>query len=56
MKTIINKFDFLKKTVFIQWNDKKKENLLSFATKLIEKIPHPSKTKEYYQSYLKVKN
>ena len=33
----------------------KKKGLLSFATKLIEKIPDPSKTKEYYQSYLKEK-
>ena len=32
------------------------KGLLSFATKLIEKIPDPSKTKEYYQSYLKEKN
>ena len=31
----------------------KKKDLLSFATKIIEKIPDPSKTKEYYHSYWK---
>ena len=38
----------------IKTSEKKKiyYNLLSL-TKLIEKIPYPSKTKEYYQSYLK---
>ena len=30
-----------------------KKDLLSFATKLIEKIPNPSHSKEHYQSYLK---
>ena len=29
--------------------------MLSFATKLIEKTPHPSNNKEYSQSYLKKK-
>ena len=30
--------------------------MLSFATKLTEKIPDPSNTKEYYHSYLKKEN
>lgn len=42
MKTIINELVLLKE-----------KDLLSFATKLIEKIPNPSNAKEYYQSYLK---
>ena len=29
-----------------------KKDLQSFATKLIEKVPDPNKTKKYYQSYL----
>ena len=34
---------------------KNKKDLFSFKTTLIEKIPDTSKTKEYYQSYLKKK-
>ena len=34
---------------------KKKKYLLSFATKLIEKIPDPTNTKKNCQSYLKKK-
>ena len=34
----------------------KKEDLLLLATKLIEKIPNASNTKEYYRSFLKDKN
>ena len=34
---------------------KKKKDLFSFTTTLIEKIPDPNKTKEHYQSYLKKK-
>ena len=44
METIMNEFDFLKKTVIIQ-----------FTTKLIEKILDPNNNKEYYQSHLKNK-
>ena len=32
-----------------------KIDLLSFASKLVEKISDPSKTKEYYQSYFSKK-
>ena len=52
MKTIINKFDLIQKTLIINWNVRKKD-LISFATKLIKKIPGPSNAKDYYQSYLK---
>ena len=41
--------DLQKKTVIIQWNVRKKD-LVSFASKLITKIPDPSNIKEYYQS------
>ena len=42
LKTITDELDFLKKTVIIQWNTRKK-------------IPDPSNAKECYQSYLKKK-
>ena len=32
-------------TVIIQYNIRKKKDLLTYANKLIEKIPNPSKTK-----------
>ena len=47
--------DFLKKIVIIQWNVRKKY-LQLFATRLTEKIPDPSNTRKYYNSYLKGKN
>ena len=49
------KIAFPKKTVIIQCNVRKKKYLLSFATKLIEKIPDPTNTKKNCQSYLKKK-
>ena len=54
MKTIISKFDLIQKTLIINWNVRKKD-LISFATKLIKKIPDPSNSKDYYQSYMKKK-
>ena len=55
LKAIINELDFLKKTVIIQWNIRKKD-LRLFATKLTEKIPDPRNAKEYYQSFVRKKN
>ena len=55
LNTIINELDCLKKAVFFQWSvkKKKKKDLVLPATKWIEKVAHPSNTKEYYNSYLK---
>ena len=55
MKTFINELDLINKTIIVHWNVRKKKDLLSFATKLIERIPDFSNTKEYYQSYLNKK-
>ena len=55
MKTIINKLDFLKKTVIVHWNARKKD-LLLFANKLMEKVPDPCNAKQHYESYLRKKN
>ena len=55
LKTIINKLDFLKKAVIIQWNACKKD-LLLFADKLIETIPNPRNAKEHYESFIVKKN
>ena len=49
------KFDFLKKTVIIQWNIRKKDLQLS-VTKSTEKIPDPHNAKEHYQSIATRKN
>ena len=57
MKMLLVKLDIVKKTAIIQQNVQKiKKDLSSFTTTLIEKMPCPSKTKGYYQSYLKKKN
>ena len=50
----IKEFDYLKKTVTIQWNFRKKD-LLLLATKSIEKIPEAINAKEYYNSHFKKK-
>ena len=55
MKTIYSRIGFTKENGYYSIKRQKKKDLLSFVTKLIEKIPDPSKTKEYYQSYLKKK-
>ena len=55
LKTIINKLDFLRKAVIIQWNALKKI-LLLLANKLIEKIPDPRNVKEHYQSFIRKKS
>ena len=48
---IIDRLDFQKETVIIQWKNEKKKLLL--ATKAIEKITDGSNVEEYYNSYLK---
>ena len=55
MRTKINKLDFLKEAVVIQWNSLKK-GLLLLANKLIEKIPDPGNAKEQYQSFIRKRN
>ena len=55
MRTIINKLDFLKEAVVIQWNALKK-GLLLLANKLIEKIPDPGNAKEQYQLFIRKRN
>ena len=50
----IKEFDYLKKTVTIQWNFRKKD-LLLLATKSIETIPEAINAKEYYNSHFKKK-
>ena len=42
---------FNKETVAIHWNVREKKDLLSFPTKLMEKIPNSSNTNIYHQSY-----
>ena len=56
LKTITNELDLLKKKVIIQWNVRKKKDLLLLVTKLIEKIPNPCNAKEHYQSLIRNKN
>ena len=51
MGIIIDRLDFQKETVIIQWKNEKKKLLL--ATKAIEKITDGSNVEEYYNSYLK---
>ena len=46
---------FLKKQLLFNATSEKKKYLLSFATKLIEKMPDPTNTKKNCQSYLKKK-
>ena len=55
MKTIVNVLHFLKNTVIIQWNVRRKD-LVSFSIKLIEEIPDPSNPNEYYQCDLNKKH
>ena len=55
LKTIINELDYLKKTVIIQRNIRKKD-LQLFVTKLTEKIPDLCNAKEHYQSFIREKN
>ena len=51
LKTIINELDYLKKTVIIQRNIRKKD-LQLFVTKL----PDLCNAKEHYQSFIREKN
>ena len=55
LNTIINELDCLNKAFFFKLSvkKKKKKDLVLPATKWIEKVAHPSNTKEYYNSYLK---
>ena len=46
---------FLRESSCYSMKSLKKKDLLLHATKLIEKIPDPIKTKKYYQSYLRRK-
>ena len=55
LKAIINKSDFLKKTVIIQWEIRKKD-LQLFAIKFTEKIPDLRNAKEHYHSLMRNKN
>ena len=45
LKTIMKELDFLKKTFLIQWNARKKKNIV-LPNKLIEKIPDPCNAQE----------
>ena len=56
MKNIIEELSFLKKTVIVQWNIRRKKNSYCLQTKLIEKIPDAATTKQCYQTFLKNKN
>ena len=56
MKTIINKIDFLKKTVIVHWTNRKKKDLLLFGKKLIETVPDASNAKQHYELFLRMKN
>ena len=47
--------DFLKKTVIIQRNARKKD-LLLLENRLIQKVPDPRNAKEHYESFLRKKN
>ena len=55
LKTIINKLDFLKKTLIIQWSNIKKD-LQLITNKLTKKIPDLCNAKEHFQSFLRKKN
>ena len=55
LKTIINKLDFLRKTVLIQWNVWKKD-LLLLAIKLTEKTSDSCNAKEHHQSFIRKEN
>ena len=52
LKTVINEMDFLKETIIIQWNIKKRD-LQLFATKLTKKTPDHRNAKEHNQSFIK---
>ena len=54
LKTIMNRLDFLKKAIIIQYNAWKKDLLL--ANKLLEKVPDPCNAKKHYQSFMRKKN
>ena len=56
LKNIINKLDFLKKAVIIQWKILKKKSLLLFASQLVENIPDPLNTKGHYGPFIIKKN
>ena len=47
---------FAKENSYYSIRHQKKRDLKLFATKLMEKIPDPSNTKEHYNSFLKRKN
>ena len=55
MKTIINKLDFLKETVIVRQNTRKKK-LLLFVKKLLDDLPDPCNAKQHYESFLRKKN
>ena len=55
MKNIIDELDFLKKTI-IQWNIRRKKIFYCLQLNEQGKIPDPTNTKQYYQSYLKGRN
>ena len=54
LKIILDKLDFLQKTVTSQWNIKNK--YLQILAKLTESIPDPSSCQECYNSYLENKS
>ena len=51
-----NQIGLAKENRYYSMKHQKKDNLQLFGTKLTEKIPDPSNTKEYYNSYLKRRN
>ena len=51
LKNTINKLEFLKKTVIIQWNIRRKK----IYTRLQVNKPDPRNAKEDYQSFIKKK-
>ena len=55
LKAIINESGFLKKTVIIQWEIRKKD-LQLLAIKFAEEIPDPRNAKEHYHSFMRKKN
>ena len=54
LKIITKELDFVRKIIIVQWKAWKKD-LLLLMNKLIEKIPNPRNTKEYYQLFIRKK-
>ena len=52
----LREFIFAKENSYYSMKHQNKNDLRLFATKLTEKVPDPTNTKEYYNSYLKRKN